>query len=102
MWYFGSGQTGAIFTGIKVAMAEFSWTGRLIKAALGPALFCVWWYFAPDYSRFLSTPLGQLTITDIAWRVGWLLLLVPWAYATISWFYEAWTGRDSVWLWHPD
>src|SRR6266542_3149113 len=22
----------------------------------GPALFCGWWYFAPDYSRFLSTP----------------------------------------------
>jgi hypothetical protein len=85
-----------------VATAEFSWTDRLVKAALGPALFCGWWYFAPDYSRFFSTPLGQLTIGDIAWLVGWLILLVPWLYATISWLYEALTGRDSVWLWHPD
>lgn len=47
-------------------MAEFSWTERFVKVALGPALFCVWWYFAPDYTRFFSTPLGQLTVADIA------------------------------------
>jgi hypothetical protein len=61
-------------------MAEFSWTDRLLKAALGPALFCGWWYFAPNYSTFFSKPLGQLTIAKIAWPVGWLLLLVPWLY----------------------
>jgi len=26
----------------------------------------------------------------------------PTQYGTIGWLYEAWTGRDSVWLWHPD
>jgi hypothetical protein len=83
-------------------MAEFSWTDRLMKVALGPGLLCGWWYFAPNYSTFFSTPLGHLTVGDIAWHVGWLLLLVPLLYATISWLYEAWTGRDSVWLWHPD
>ena len=81
---------------------EFSWTNRLIKVALGPALFGAWWYFAPDYSSFFSTPLGQLTVAYIATHIGWLLLLVPWLFATISWLYEAFTGRDSVWLWHPD
>jgi hypothetical protein len=83
-------------------MAEFSVTERLVKVVLGPALFCGWWLFAPDYSAFLSTPLGQLTLADIAWKVGWILLIVPLLYSTISWLYEAWTGRDSVWLWHPD
>jgi len=83
-------------------MAEFSWGERAMKMALGPALFCGWLYFAPDYSRFLATRVSQLTIGDIIGHVGYLLLLVPWLYATISWFYEAWTGRDSVWLWHPD
>ncbi len=82
--------------------AEFTHSDRLGKAVLGPALFCVWWYFAPDYSTFLSTPLGKQTLGSIAWHVGYLLLIVPWLYATISWFYEAWTGRDSVWYWHPD
>jgi hypothetical protein len=82
-------------------MAEFSPTERIVKAALGPALFCVWWYFAPEYSGFFSTPLGQLTLDDIASHIGWLLLLVPLLYATVSWSYEALTGRDSVWLWHP-
>jgi hypothetical protein len=83
-------------------MAEFSWTERLTKAALGPALGCGWWYFAPDYSTFFSTALGQLTISDIATHVGWLLPLPLLIYGTIGWLYEAWTGRDSVWLWHPD
>jgi hypothetical protein len=85
-----------------VAMAEFSWKERGVKVALGRALFCGWWYFASDYSKFLSTPLSQLTIEDITGHVAWLLLLVPWLYATISWLYENWTGRDSVWLWRPD
>src|SRR5882762_9426040 len=39
-----------------------------------------------------------LTISDIVWHMGWLLLLMPLLYATTSWLYEAWTGRDSVWL----
>jgi hypothetical protein len=82
-------------------MAEFSWTERLTKAALGPVLLFGWWYFSPDYSIFLSTPLGKLSIADIAWHIGWLLFLLPILYATASWVYEAWTGRDSVWLWHP-
>jgi hypothetical protein len=30
------------------------------------------------------------------------VLLVAWALGTISLLYEAVTGRDSVWLWHPD
>jgi hypothetical protein len=85
-----------------VGMAEFSPSERIMKAALGPALFGAWWYFAPDYSDFFSTPLGQLTFASIAWHVGWLLLLLPLLYAIVSWSYEAFTGRDSVWLWHPD
>jgi hypothetical protein len=83
-------------------MAEFTWKDRLVKAATGPALFGVWWYFAPDYSSFFSTPLGQLTLANIVWHVVWLLLLVPCAFGSISLLYEAVTGRDSVWLWHPD
>jgi hypothetical protein len=51
-------------------MAEFSWTDRLMKVALGPGLLCGWWYFAPNYSTFFSTPLGHLTVGDIAWHVG--------------------------------
>lgn len=82
-------------------MAEFVWTERLTKIAIGPALLCGWWYFAPDYSTFSSTPLGKLTIGEIVWHIYYLLLLVPWLYGTICWTYEAWTGRDSVWLWHP-
>jgi hypothetical protein len=66
----------------------------------GSTLFCAWWYFAPDYAGFLATPLAELTISDIMWHIFWLLLLVRWLFATISWLYEAWTGRDSVWLWH--
>jgi hypothetical protein len=73
-----------------------------MKAALGPALFCGWWYFAPDYSEFLSTALGRLSVAEIALNIGYFLLLIPWGYATISWIYEALTGRDSVWFWHPD
>jgi hypothetical protein len=83
-------------------MAEFSGADRLTKVVLGPALFGVSWYLAPDYSSFFSTPLGQLNLADIAGHIGWLLLLLPWLYGTIGWLYEAWTGRDSVWLWHPD
>jgi len=75
-------------------MAEFSPTERLMKVALGPALFGAWWYFAPNYSSFFSTPLGKLTLADFGWHVGWLLLLPLLLYATISWLYEAWTGRD--------
>lgn len=82
-------------------MAEFSPMDRAVKAVLGPALFFAWWYFAPDYSTFFSTPLGRMTLADIGWHVGRLLLLLPWLYATTSWLYEAWTGRDSVWLWNP-
>ena len=65
-----------------------------MKVALGPALFGAWWYFAPKYSSFFSTPLGKLTLADFGWHVGWLLLLPLLLYATISWLYEAWTGRD--------
>jgi hypothetical protein len=86
----------------ETGMAEFSRTDRLGKVALGPALFCAWWYFSPDYAGFFAAPLGELTISDIMWHIFWLLLLVRWLFATISWLYEAWTRRDSVWLWHPD
>jgi hypothetical protein len=83
-------------------MAEFSWSQRFLSVILGPALFLVWLYFAPDYPTFFSTPLAQLTIDEIAGKIGYLVLLIPLIYATISWTYEALTGRDSVWFWHPD
>ncbi len=83
-------------------MAEFSPGERPFKAALGPVLLCVWWCFAPDYSTFLYKPLGRLTITEISWCLLWLLLLLPLLYAAVCWLYEAVTGRDSVWFWHPD
>ena len=86
----------------ETIVAELSLGERVMKAALGPALLCGWWYFAPDYSRFLSTPLGQLTIGDILGHVAYLFLLAPALYAAINWFYEAWTGRNSVWLWYVD
>jgi hypothetical protein len=86
----------------SITMAEFSCLDRALKVVLGPALGCAWWNFAPDYRTFFSTPIGQLTLSDIAVALGWLLLLLPLFYATISWLYEAWTGRDSVWFWHPD
>jgi hypothetical protein len=63
-------------------------------------LLAGWWYFSPNYSELLSTPLGKLTLGEILWHAG-LLCLVPLVRATVSWLYEAWTGRDSVWFWHP-
>jgi hypothetical protein len=83
-------------------MAEFSWKDRLELGSFGPALLAVWWYFAPDYSTFSETPPGQLTISDIVWHVGYLLLLIPWLHLTISLLYTAWTGRHFVRLWRPD
>jgi hypothetical protein len=83
-------------------MAEFSPSERIFKAALGPTLLSVWWYYAPDYSKFFATPLGMLTIGGIGYHLFWVLLLLWCVYRTISWLYEACTGRDSVWLWHPD
>ena len=83
-------------------MAEFSPSERVFKAVLGPALVSVWWYFAPNYSKFLSTPLGQLTLDDIGAYLFWLVLLLPCIYGMISWLYEAFTGRNSVLLWHRD
>ncbi len=80
--------------------AEFSPSERVFKAVLGPALMFVWWYFAPDYSRFISMPLGQLTLDGIGAHLFWLMLLLLCIYRTISWLYEAFTGHDSVWLWH--
>jgi len=82
-------------------MAEFSWPDRVVKAAIGPVLLCVWWYFAPDYSTFFlffffSTPLGLLTIRQIVLDAGYLLLVLPLLYQTISWWYEAWTGREAT------
>src|SRR5882757_9879053 len=47
------------------AMAEFSPSERLFKAVLGTALLSAWWYYAPDYLKFFSTPLGKLTLDDI-------------------------------------
>jgi hypothetical protein len=75
---------------------------RLFKAVLGPALLSAWWYFAPDYSKFFSTSLGKLTLGDIGYHLLWMLLFLLCIYHTISWLYEACTGRDSVWLWHRD
>ena len=69
---------------------------------LGPVLLCAWGYFAPDYGAFFSTPLGRMPLGELAWNVGYLALLIPLLYATVSWLYEAWTGRDAVWFWHPD
>ena len=83
-------------------MAEFSPAERLFKAVLGPALLSAWWYFAPDYSKFLSTPVSTLTLDNIGYHVLWVLLLLLCVYHTISWLYEAYSGRDSVWLWHRD
>jgi len=83
-------------------MAEFSASERLFKAVLGPILLSAWWHFAPDYSKFFSTTLGRLTLGDIAYHLLWMLLLLLCIYHTISWLYEACTGRDSVWLWHRD
>jgi hypothetical protein len=48
---------------------------------LGPALFVVWWYFAPDFSR----PIGQLTLADL----GYLILLAPLTYYTFLWWIGA-------------
>ena len=45
-----SKRTGEARRGKGAEMAEFSPTERLMKVALGPALFGGWWYFAPDYS----------------------------------------------------
>jgi len=81
-------------------MAEFSWTERLLKTATAPVVLGAWWFFAPDFSVF-STPLGQLSLAELAWPIGYLIGLLPLLYLTISWLYEAITGRDSVWLWHP-
>jgi len=83
-------------------MAEFSWTDRLIKIAAVAVLLVGWWYLAPDYSALLSTSITQLTIGEILWGVGWLLLILPLLYGAISLLYEAWTGRDSIWLWDPN
>jgi hypothetical protein len=79
-------------------MAEFSLGERVFKAVLGPACLCGWWYLGSDYSRVLSTPLGKLTLPEIFWPLCWVLLLLPVLYGTISWFYEALTGRDAVWF----
>jgi hypothetical protein len=70
-------------------MGKFSGKDRLELALYGPALLGVWWYFVPDYSTFSETPLGQLTFSDIAWHVGYLLLLIPWVHLTISLLYTA-------------
>ena len=74
-------------------MAKFSGKDRLELALYAPA--GVWWYFVPDYSTFSETPLGQLTISDIVWHVGYLLLLIPWLHLTISLLYTALTGRGN-------
>jgi len=87
---------------LDTAMAEFSPSERLFKAVLGPALLSAWWYYAPDYSKFFSTSLGKLTLGDIGYHLSWILLLLLCIYHTISWLYEACTGRDSIWLWHRD
>jgi hypothetical protein len=83
-------------------MAEFSMSDRLIKAALAPVWLGGWCYFVPDYSTLGSTPLGQLTISEIIECVLWLALGVFCVRAAVSLLYEAYTGRDSVWLWHPN
>lgn len=83
-------------------MAEFSPKERIIKLILCPIALGGWWYFAPDYSNLFSTPFGQLTLGYIAHGIGWLVGLLPILYATVSWVYEACTGRDSVWFWHPN
>jgi hypothetical protein len=74
-------------------MAEFSPGERVVMGALGPALLGGWWYLAPSYSELFSTPWGTLTLAEILWPAGWLLLLVLLLRATISWLYEAWTGQ---------
>lgn len=85
-------------------MAEFSPKERFLKALCGPIFFGIWLYFFDAlFPHFLSTPLGQLTFAEILGPICYFLLFIPkLIYGTISWTYEAWTGRDSVWLWHPD
>jgi hypothetical protein len=82
-------------------MSEFSLSDRVGQVVLGCAAPFGWWYFSPDYSRPFHIPLGQLTLAELALPVVWALALVPCLYVTISMFYQAWTGRGSVWLWHP-
>jgi hypothetical protein len=78
-------------------MAEFSWSGRVVKAVIGPVLLCGWWYFAPFSTFFVFiVPLGNLPIREIVLDAGYLLLALPLLYQTISWWYEAWPGREAT------
>jgi hypothetical protein len=76
-------------------MAEFSRSGRVVKAAIGPVLLCGWWYFAP-YWTFVFFFVFFLTIRQTVLAAGYLLLVLPLLYQTISWWYEAWTGREAT------
>jgi hypothetical protein len=80
-------------------MAEFSPGQRVLKAVLGLAVLCGWWYFAPDYSQLLSTPLGELSLGEIWPALGWMLILGLLIYGAVSWLYEALTGHRA-WFWH--
>ena len=75
---------------------------RVLSGLLACALPIAWCLLGPDYAHLMRTPLGTLTVGEIGYAVGWGLFLIPVGRGVISFFYEAVTGRDSVWFWHPD
>jgi hypothetical protein len=70
-------------------MPELSWWQRILSAMLGPAVLGAWWYFAPDYSAFLSSRLSELSMGEIISKVGYFGVLILLLRAAISWTCEA-------------
>lgn len=75
---------------------------RVTSAILACALTVGWYFLAPDFANIMRTPLGKLTVGEIVYAVSWGLSLIGIGRAVISFVYQAVTGRDSVWFWHPD